>query len=87
MEKTETATFKLGKYLTRTLEVTIYDWGVRVVSKDKNPKSINYSFDARNFKLTKNYPTIESNIKRGMSYFKADVNTIENVCKNLKIGD
>jgi ubiquitin-protein ligase len=86
MAKTETATFKLGEYLTRTLEVSIYDWGVGVVSKDKNPYS-NAQFEARRFKLTKNYPTIESNIKRGMSYFKADVNTIENVCKNLKIGD
>lgn len=79
-------TFKIGE-LTRTLDVSIHDWGVRVVSKDKNPKSVNYSFDARNFKITKNYPTIESNIKRGMKFFKADVRIIENVCKNLKIGD
>lgn len=86
MAKTATATFKLGVYLTRTLEVFIYDWGVRVELIDKNPYSNAY-FDARNFQLTKNYPTIESNIKRGMSYFKADANTIENVCKKLKIGD
>ena len=80
-------TFKIGEHLTRTLYVSIYDWGVRVVSKDKNPKSVNYSFDARNFKITKNYPTIESNIKRGMKFFKANDSIIEDVCKNLKIGD
>lgn len=80
-------TFKIGEYLIRTLDVSIYDWGVRVVSKDKNPKSVNYSFDARNFKITKNYPTIKSNIKRGMKFFKANDSIIEDVCKNLKIGD
>ena len=86
MAKTETATFKLGVYLTRTLKVNIHDWGVEVVSIDKNPYGGPY-FEARNFRLTKNYPTIKSNVKRGMSYFKADASTTENVCKKLKIGD
>lgn len=69
-------TFKIGK-LTRTLNILAYEWGVRVISEDKS-KNFNKSyFDARNFKLTKNYPTIEKNIKRGMRYFKAPQEIIE----------
>ena len=78
-----TTTFKIGE-LTRTLNVHVFSWGVQVVIEDKTPHWINRHFDARNFHLTKNYPTIESNIKRGMSYFKAPKDNVDEIIKNYK---
>ena len=73
------AKFKLGKFLTRTLHIDVYANFVRIVLEDETPNCVNHYFEARNFKLTKNYPTIESNIKRGMSYFKANDSIIEDI--------
>lgn len=61
--------FKIGT-LIRTLEVECFEWGVRVIKGDKPKDAIRTYYETRNFRLTKSYPTIEANVKRGLSYFK-----------------
>jgi hypothetical protein len=67
--KREKYEFKIGT-LTRTLEVERFEWGVRVTKGDKPKDAIRTYYEIRNFRLTKKYPTIEANVKRGLSYFK-----------------
>jgi hypothetical protein len=68
MEK-EKYEFKINA-LTRTLEIERFDWGVRVIKGDKPKHSIRTYYEVRNFRLNKNCPTIEANVKRALSYFK-----------------
>jgi hypothetical protein len=67
--KREKYEFKINT-LTRTLEVERFEWGVRVIKGDKPKDAIRTYYETRNFYLTKKYPTIEANVKRGLSYFK-----------------
>jgi len=67
--KREKYEFKIGT-LTRTLIVERFEWGVRVTKGDKPKNAIRTDYEIRNFRLTKKCPTIEANVKRGLSYFK-----------------
>lgn len=74
-----TVTFNINE-LKRTLHVYVFGWGVdiSVVDITKDGFTIH---DCRAFYKTKNYPSITSNIRRGMRYFKANDKHIEDVLK------
>ena len=71
--------FQLGTMM-RTIEVYAFGWGVSVSVNDKTAKGQTIH-DHRDFNKTKKYPDIESNIKRGMRYFKASDLLIDEVQK------
>ena len=59
--------------LKRTLDLIIFDWGVRAVVKDITEGSENFPhFDARNFRITKRYPSVADNYDRAMKYYKME---------------
>ena len=60
---------KIGT-LTRVITLNIFEWGVRAIIRDKAEHGLRSYFEARNFKITKNYPTIDANIKRALKYYK-----------------
>lgn len=60
---------KIGT-LTRIITLYIFEWGVRAIIRDKVKHNLPSYFEARNFKITKNYPTIDANIKRALKYYK-----------------
>jgi hypothetical protein len=72
--------------LVRTIRIQAHDWGVRVCVSDKSDGSEYSKFASRNFFNTKNYPTIEDNIKRGMKYYRAPEKEINYMltCYKLK---
>ena len=67
---TLTKTYRIGK-LQRTLTITSFTYGVYAVCQDKTDGCVLSRFDVRNFRKTKNYPTIDDNIKRALRYYKA----------------
>ena len=58
--------------LFRTLDLYIFDWGVRAVVKDITDDSVNVRFDTRNFKISAKYPTIADNEVRALKYYKME---------------
>lgn len=68
--------------MVRTLIVRIWGRGVKVIVLDKTDGAINSKFSTRYFSITKCFPTIESNIQRGMGYFHAPKSTIEEAFAN-----
>ena len=71
--------FQIGTMM-RTIDVYVFGWGVSVSVRDKTEKGQTI-FDHRNFNETKKYPDIESNIRRGMRYYKASDLLIDEVLK------
>lgn len=71
--------FQIGTMM-RTIDVYAYGWGVSVSVRDKTEKG-QTMFDHRDFNMTKKYPNIESNIRRGMRYYKASNLLIDEVLK------
>ena len=74
--------FQLGTMM-RTIDVYVYGWGVSVSVREKTEKGQTI-FDHRNFNETKKYPDIESNIRRGMRYYKASDLLIDEVLKQYE---
>jgi len=68
MELGNTST-RIGS-LVRTVRVETYDWGVRIVKEDRTDGTTLNSYEDRNFKNIKRYQDVESNIKRGMKYYR-----------------
>jgi len=68
--------------MVRTLMALVYGWGVQVIALDKTDGAINSKLSTRNFSNTKCFPTIESNIQRGMRYFHAPKSAIEEAFAN-----
>ena len=68
--------------MVRTLKVRVYRWGVQVIALDKTDDAIKSILSTRNFSKTKCFPTIESNIQRGMRYFHAPKSAIEEAFAN-----
>ena len=62
---------QIGK-LNRTLDLIIFDWGIRAVVNDKIEGNVNEHFDARNFRITKRYPSVADNYDRAMKYYKME---------------
>lgn len=58
--------------LNRTLDLLIFEWGVRAVVKDKTDGNGNMRFDTRNFKITTKYPTIADNEVRALKFYKME---------------
>lgn len=71
--------FQIGT-MTRTIDVYVFGWGVEVSVRDKTEKGQTI-FDCRNFNETKKYPDVESNIRRGMRYYKASDLLVDEVLK------
>ena len=71
--------FQIGTMM-RTIDVYAFGWGVSVSVRDKTEKGQTI-FDRRGFNRTKKYPDIESNIRRGMRYYKASDLLIDEVLK------
>ena len=71
--------FQIGTMM-RTIDVYVFGWGVSVSVRDKTEKGQTI-FDSRGFNRTKKYPDIESNIRRGMRYYKASDLLIDEVLK------
>lgn len=71
--------FQIGTMM-RTIDMYVYGWGVSVSVRDKTEKGQTI-FDHRNFNDTKKCPNIESNIRRGMRYYKASDLLIDEVLK------
>ena len=63
--------------MVRTLMVLVYGWGVQAIALDKTDGAIKSRLSTRNFSKTKCFPTIESNIQRGMRYFHAPKKEVE----------
>ena len=70
--------FEIGT-LKRKLTIEVYDWAVRIIKQDKGIGDINTNFETRYLRYTKTFPTTESNIKRGMKWFKAPNEAIEDI--------
>jgi len=68
--------------MVRTLKVRVYRWGVQVIAFDKTDGVGKSIISTRNFSTTKCFPTIESNIQRGMRYFHAPKKEIEEAFAN-----
>jgi len=74
--------------LVRTIDMDIYGWGVQVKVTDRTDGYEKPVFQTRNFSTTKNYPTIEDNIVRGMKYFRApkkEINYMVNLYRLNKV--
>ena len=56
----------------RTLDLLIFEWGVRAVVKDITDGSGNMRFDSRNFKVCTKYPTIADNEVRALKFYKIE---------------
>ena len=63
--------------MVRTLIVRVWGRGVKVIVLDKTDGASTNIFSTRYFSITKCFPTIESNIQRGMRYFHAPKKEIE----------
>ena len=63
-------TFKIGT-LTRTINIYKFSWGVMAVCMDKSKNAKRPYYCTRHFYITKKYNTIEANVKRALSYYKA----------------
>ena len=62
---------QIGK-LNRTLELIIFDRGIRAVVNDKIEGNVNEHFDARNFQITTHYRTIADNEVRALKYYNME---------------
>lgn len=71
--------------LVRTIRINVLDWGVYAVVRDKTKNSQNFRYLERNFKKTKNYPTIEDNIERAMKYYRSPQSSIDFIKKSYKL--
>lgn len=58
--------------LYRTLDLYIFEWGVRAVVKDTTDGGVNMRFDTRNFKVCTKYPTIPDNEVRALKFYKME---------------
>ena len=58
--------------LNRTLDLIIFDWGIRAVVNDKIEGNVNEHFDAWNFQITTHYRTIADNEVRALKYYKME---------------
>lgn len=68
--------------MVRTLIVRVYGWGIQVIVLDKTDGASKSILSTRYFSITKCFPTIESNIQRGMRYFHAPKSAIEEAFAN-----
>ena len=71
--------------LVRTIRINVLDWGVYAVVRDKTKNSQNARYGERNFRKTKNYPTIEDNIERAMKYYRSPQSSIDFIKKCYKL--
>jgi len=71
--------FQIGTMM-RTIDVYVFGWGIEVIVRDKTEKGQTI-FDGRSFNETKKFPDIESNIRRGMRYYKASDSLVNEVLK------
>ena len=77
--------FRIGK-MERTIKAYRFRWGVHISVRDTTDNGLTF-FNGRNFNKTAKYPTIESNIKRGLSYFKTNNEDISRVLTDYQILD
>ena len=62
---------QIGK-LNRTLDLIIFDWGIRAVVSDKIEGNVNEHFETRNFQITTHYRTIADNEVRALKYYNME---------------
>ena len=72
MEKKFDTYFKKINNLNRTLDLYIFEWGVRALVNDITDGSVNVRFDTRNFKISAKYPTIADNELRALKFYKME---------------